>query len=107
MLIAAGTPLTMTVSTAPATRSNTSVCLRITDPAVAALPRERQWGFVKALEAALAKERAAYDIAGHRDGPPALRIWCGSTVEKTDIEALTLWLDWAYAKAKDALAKAA
>jgi phosphoserine aminotransferase len=91
----------------PATRSNTSVCLRIIDPVVAALPRERQWAFVKGLEALLAKEKAAHDIAGHRDGPPGLRIWCGSTVERDDVEILTLWLDWAFAQSKAGLARAA
>jgi phosphoserine aminotransferase len=101
------TPWVENLAHDPATRSNTSVCLRIADPAVAALPRERQWGFVKALEAALAKEKAAYDIAGHRDGPPALRIWCGSTVETDDIAALTPWLDWGFAQTKAAFAKAA
>jgi phosphoserine aminotransferase len=91
----------------PATRSNTSVCLKIADPAVARLPLDGQWAFVKQLEAALAKEKAAYDIAGHRDGPPALRIWCGSTVETADVETLTPWLDWAFAETKASLAKAA
>jgi phosphoserine aminotransferase len=90
-----------------ATRSNTSVCLKITDPAVARLPLERQWAFVRQMEAALAQEKAAYDIAGHRDGPPGLRIWCGSTVEKADVEALTPWLDWAFAEARAGLAQAA
>jgi phosphoserine aminotransferase len=91
----------------PATRSNTSVCLKIADPAIARLPLDAQWAFVKQLEASLAKEKAAYDIAGHRDGPPALRIWCGSTVETADVEALTPWLDWAFAETKASLAKAA
>jgi phosphoserine aminotransferase len=59
------------------------------------------------VQASLAKEKAAYDIAGHRDGPPALRIWCGSTVETADVAALTPWLDWAFAEAKAGLAKAA
>jgi len=91
----------------PATRSNTSVCVKIVDPAVAKLPLDAQWAFVKQLEGALAKEKAAYDIAGHRDGPPALRIWCGSTVETADVQALTPWLDWAFAETKASLAKAA
>jgi phosphoserine aminotransferase len=91
----------------PAIRSNTSVCLKVVDPAVTRLPPDAQAAFVKGIAAALDKEGVAYDIDAYRDAPPGLRIWCGSTVERTDVEALTLWLDWAYAKAKDALAKAA
>jgi phosphoserine aminotransferase len=91
----------------PATRSNTSVCLKVTDPEVAKLPADAQRAFVKQIEAMLEKEKAACDIAGHRDAPPSLRIWCGSTVEKADVAALTPWLDWGFAQAKAALAKAA
>jgi phosphoserine aminotransferase len=91
----------------PALRSNTSVCLKVVDPAVTRLSADAQASFVKGLAAALEKEGVAYDIDAYRDAPPGLRVWCGSTVEKSDVEALTLWLDWAYAKAKDALAKAA
>ena len=91
----------------PATRSNTSICLRVIDPAVGRLPAEAQAAFVKAIAAALDKEGVAYDIDAYRDAPPGLRIWCGSTVEKSDVEALTAWLDWAYGNAKEALAKAA
>ncbi|MGE0851012.1 MAG: phosphoserine transaminase [Hyphomicrobiaceae bacterium] len=91
----------------PATRSNTSVCLRIVDPAFAKLPEEGQRAFVKQLEALLEKEKAACDVAGHRDAPPSLRIWCGSTVETDDIKALTPWLDWGFAETKAGLAKAA
>jgi phosphoserine aminotransferase len=91
----------------PALRSNTSVCLKVVDPAVTRLPGEVQAAFVKGIAAALEKEGVAYDIAAYRDAPPGLRIWCGSTVERTDVEALTLWLDWAYATAKAALATAA
>jgi phosphoserine aminotransferase len=91
----------------PALRSNTSVCLKVVDPAVTRLAPEAQAAFVKGIAASLDKEGIAYDIDAYRDAPPGLRIWCGSTIERSDVEALTLWLDWAYAKAKDALAKAA
>src|SRR6266566_4485209 len=91
----------------PALRSNTPVCMKVVDPAVTRLPPEAQAAFVKGIAAALDKEGIAYDIDAYRDAPPGLRIWCGSTVERTDVEALTLWLDSAYAKAKAALAAAA
>ena len=91
----------------PASRSNTSVCLKVVDPAVGRLAPEAQAAFVKGIAAALEKEGVAYDIDAYRDAPPGLRIWCGSTVERADVEALTLWLDWAFAKAKDTLPKAA
>jgi phosphoserine aminotransferase len=91
----------------PGARSNTSVCLKVVDPAVSRLSPEAQAAFVKGIAGALEKEGVAYDIDAYRDAPPGLRIWCGSTVERADLEALTLWLDWAYAKAKDALAQAA
>jgi phosphoserine aminotransferase len=91
----------------PAVRSNTSVCLKVVDPAVGRLAPDAQAAFIKGIAAALEKEGIAHDIDAYRDAPPGLRIWCGSTVERADVEALTLWLDWAYAKAKDALAQAA
>jgi phosphoserine aminotransferase len=91
----------------PRLRSNTSVCLKIVDPTVTRLTAEAQAAFVKGIAAALDKEGIAYDIDSYRDAPLGLRIWCGSTVEKSDLEALTPWLDWAYARARDALAKAA
>ena len=91
----------------PALRSNTSVCLKVVDPAVSRLAADAQAAFVKGIAAALESEGVAYDIDAYRDAPPGLRIWCGSTVERSDVEALMPWLDWAYAKAKDALAKAA
>jgi len=91
----------------PALRSNTSVCLKVVDRTVTRLSAEAQAAFVKGIAAALEKEGVAYDIDAYRDAPPGLRIWCGATVERTDIEALTLWLDWAYAKAIAALAAAA
>jgi phosphoserine aminotransferase len=91
----------------PALRSNTSVCLKVVDPAVLKLPAEAQAKFVKSLSAMLDKEGVAYDIDAYRDAPTGLRIWCGATVEASDLAALTAWLDWAYAQAKEALAKAA
>jgi len=104
---AARTPWIANLARDPATASNTSVCLRLTDPAVTSLPAEAQIAFVKSMEAMLDKEGVAYDIANHRDAPASLRIWCGCTAEKSDVEALTPWLDWAFAQAKAALSKAA
>jgi phosphoserine aminotransferase len=101
------TPWLENLAADPATRSNTSVCLKIVDPAVTRQPLDAQRAFVKQLEALLDKENAARDIAGHRDSPPSLRIWCGSTVEAADLAALTPWLDWAFAECKAGLAKAA
>jgi phosphoserine aminotransferase len=89
------------------TRSNTSVCLRFTDPDITGLDDAGQQAFVKGLAALLETERAAYDIAGYRDAPPGLRIWCGATVETSDLEALMPWLDWAFATQKAALKAAA
>jgi phosphoserine aminotransferase len=91
----------------PAIRSNTSVCLEIVDPAVTKLPADAQGTFAKNLTALIEKEGAGYDLAYYRDAPPGLRIWCGATVEASDVEALTAWLDWAFRKTKDALPKAA
>lgn len=78
-------------------RSNTSVCLSIVDPTVTALDEAGQADFAKKLAALLEKEAVAYDIAGYRDAPPGLRIWCGATVDTDDVAALTPWLDWAFA----------
>ena len=91
----------------PALRSNTSVCLKVVDPAVNRLTADAQAAFVKGIAAALEKEGVAYDIDAYRDAPPGLRVWCGCTAERADVEALTVWLDWSYAKAKAALAQAA
>ena len=78
-------------------RSNTSVCLKITDPRVVALPSAEQEAFAKRLAGLLEAEGVAFDIGHYRDAPPGLRIWCGATVETSDLEALTPWLDWAFA----------
>jgi phosphoserine aminotransferase len=85
--------------TMPANRSNTSVCLKIVDPSFAGLGDDAQRKFVKTMAGLLETEEAAFDIAGHRDAPPGLRIWCGATVDTADIKALTPWLDWAFASA--------
>ncbi len=77
----------------PATRSKTSVCLTVEGADEA---------FIKTFAGLLDKEGAAYDVAGYRDAPPGLRIWCGATVDTADIVALGPWLDWAYAKARAA-----
>jgi phosphoserine aminotransferase len=101
------TPWVEFLAKEPATRSNTSVCLKVVDPDVASRPADAQAAFAKSIVAAVEKEGAGYDLGAYRDAPPGLRIWCGATVETHDVEALTHWLDWAYAEAKAALPKAA
>jgi phosphoserine aminotransferase len=91
----------------PATRSNTSVCLKVVDPAVTALDAAGQDAFVRAITARLDKEGVAHDIASHRDAPPHFRIWAGATVEPADLAALTEWIGWGYALEKAALKQAA
>ncbi len=95
------------LATKPETRSNTSVCLKIVDPAVTSLNADAQAAFIKGLTGFLEKEKVAYDIGSYRDAPPGLRIWCGATVETSDVVALTHWLDHAFALEKAKLAKAA
>ena len=101
------TPWIESLAIDPATRSNTSVCLKIVDPAVSRLSAETQYAFIKRLAAILDAEDVARDIAGHRDAPPGLRIWCGATIDAADVAALTPWLDWAFSEAKASLAEAA
>jgi phosphoserine aminotransferase len=103
----AKTPWVDFLAADPAIRSNTSVCLKVVDPAVTALPADAQVAFAKALVAAVEKEGAGFDFGHYRDAPPGLRIWCGATVEANDVAVLTQWLDWAFAEAKASLAKAA
>jgi phosphoserine aminotransferase len=90
-----------------AIRSNTSVCMKVIDPAITALSEDAQADFAKKLVAMVEKEAAGYDFAHYRDAPAGLRIWCGATVEASDVEILTQWIDWAFAEMKATLAKAA
>jgi phosphoserine aminotransferase len=103
----ARTPWVDFLARVPATRSNTSVCLKVIDPTIAALSVDGQAAFAKSLVNFLEKESVAFDIGSYRDAPVGLRIWCGATVETRDIEALTRWLDYAFALEKGKLAKAA
>jgi len=91
----------------PKTRSNTGVCLKIVDSRVTSLPAAGQAEFAKKLSDLLEKEGVALDAAAYRDAPPGLRIWCGGAVEVSDLEALTPWLDWAFATVADELLETA
>src|SRR5579862_260291 len=77
-------------------RSSTSICFKIKDPAFMALSGEEQSARAKSIVSALEKERAAYDVGAYRDAPVGLRVWGGATVETSDIQTLLPWLDWAY-----------
>ena len=88
----------------PQTRSRTSVCLKVVDPAFTALPADAQAAAAKRLASLLESEKVAYDIGAYRDAPPGLRIWAGATVETADLKALFSWLDWAYAVVKSEIA---
>ncbi len=83
----------------PSTRSNTSVCLKIVDPTFAALAVDHRVRLPKRIVALLDDEKVAQDIGSYRAAPPGLRIWCGATIERSDVEALLPWLDWGYATA--------
>jgi phosphoserine aminotransferase len=102
----ARTPWIANLAVDDALRSNTSVCLKIVDPAVTALSTEAQAAFAKDIVSLLDKEGAAKDIGAYRDAPSGLRIWTGSTVERSDVEALLPWLEWAFATVKAKPAKA-
>ena len=94
------------LAASPSIRSNTSVCLKVVDPRVTGLSDDAQAEFAKKLASLLEKEGAALDVGGYRDAPPGLRIWCGATVEASDLDALTPWLDWAFAEVVAELAAA-
>jgi phosphoserine aminotransferase len=91
----------------PETRSNTSVCLRITDPWYASLSFDEQEKGAKKIASLLESEGVGYDIGAYRDAPAGLRIWCGATVETSDLKALFPWLDWAWNEVKTSVTKAA
>ena len=91
----------------PSTRSNTSVCLKVVDPRVTSLNEDAQAEFAKKLASVLEKEGVALDAGSYRSAPPGLRIWCGATIEGSDLESLTPWLDWAFAVCVADIAKAA
>jgi phosphoserine aminotransferase len=94
------TPWVEHLAVDPATRSNTSICLKFADDAVTGLDEAAQLALVKKMAALLEAEDAAYDVAGYRDAPAGLRVWCGATVETADVEALGPWLDWAFHAAR-------
>ena len=97
----ASTPWIEHLASDPATRSNTSVCLQLSDAVTAGFSDAERIALPKRIARLLEAEHVAYDIAAHRDAPPGLRIWCGATVETADIETLTPWLHWAYAEASE------
>ncbi len=103
----ARTPWIANLAEDPATASNTSVCLVVSDPDVVGCGPGAVAAVAKGITTALEREGVALDIGSYRDAPPGLRIWCGATVEASDLEALTPWLDWAFAQEKARLTKAA
>jgi phosphoserine aminotransferase len=103
----ARTPWIANLAKTPEIASNTSVCLSIVDPEIVAKGPDAVAAVAKALVSALEKEAVAYDFASYRDAPAGLRLWCGATVEASDVKILTEWLDWAFAEAKAGVLKAA
>jgi phosphoserine aminotransferase len=92
----ARTPYIDFLASDPAVRTNTGVCLKVVDPRVTALPAPEQAAFAKQLNDRLERENVALDAASYRSAPPGLRIWCGATIEASDLAALTPWIDWAF-----------
>ncbi len=103
----ANTPWIDFLASDPSIRSNTSVCMKVVDPAITSLAADAQADFAKKLVALVEKEGAGFDFAHYRDAPAGLRIWCGATVDAKDVALLTRWIDWAFAEMKSSLAKAA
>lgn len=99
----AKTPWIEFLAKEPETRSNTSVCFKIVDPAVVELDADKQAAFAKSIVNRLEKAGVAHDIGAYRDAPSGLRIWAGATIEAHDLQALTEWLDWAFKAEKAAL----
>lgn len=97
-----GTPWVAFLAEDPATRSTTSVCLKIIDPWFENLRPETQRALIAEIGSFLEQEAVAYDIQSYREAPPGLRIWCGCTVEAEDLKALTSWLDYAFQGVKSA-----
>ena len=98
------TPWVDFLASVPETRSNTSVCLRVADAEIASRSLEEQAALAGKMVKLLEKEGVAYDIGAYRDAPPGLRLWCGATVETSNLEALLPWLDWAFATLRKELA---
>ena len=101
------TPWVDHLAAAPETRSPTSVCLGFTETWFAALPADERAAVPRRIAALLAGENVAFDVAGHREAPPGLRVWAGATIDREDLEALMPWLDWAYGEVKASYSGAA
>jgi phosphoserine aminotransferase len=95
----ARTPWIAPLADDPATWSNTGVCVKFVDPIVLALDDDGKAAFAKKVVGLLEKEGVALDAAAYRTAPPGLRIWCGATIEQSDVEALIPWIEWAFATA--------
>jgi phosphoserine aminotransferase len=98
----AKTPWVQFLAQDPATRSTTSVCLKVVDPWFTGQGHEARWRIIKRLCAILEEEHAGFDLAAYREAPPGLRVWCGATVEEGDVAALLPWIDWAYRRLREA-----
>jgi phosphoserine aminotransferase len=103
----AQTPWVDFLATDKASRSNTSICLKVVDNWFTAQGADAQAAIMKDMVKMLEKEQAALDIGSYRDAPPGLRLWGGATVETSDLQALFPWLEWAYAQVKGTGARAA